>query len=283
MKKIVRKSMLVILLVVAVVLVYLFSAIAPGLVAKRGFDIDGHNGCLLVAHRGGAGLGIENTLDCIARGMETRADMIEIDIHLTKDGHIVVCHDQSVDRMTDGEGLIRDMTLAELRRLNVVDADDNPTGYRIPTLEEVLDLVDGHKKLLIEIKRTGGIYAGIEAQLVEMLHDHDALGWCVVQSFNDSVLDNIHAIDPDIRLEKLLFCKLPLLPVIFDGTFQRYDLQRYSYIKSFNFYYLAASDRLIDELHRNGREVKVWTLQGPDSTPDLPYDGVISDRPDLFD
>ena len=282
MKKIVKKSLLVIVTIGILVLVYLFSAIVPGLVAKRGFNLDGHQGCLLVAHRGGAGLGIENTLDCIARGMETRADMIEVDIHLTKDGHIVVCHDQSVDRMTDGKGLIRDMTLAQLRQLNVIDANDNPTGYKIPTLEEVMALVDGHKKLLIEIKRTGGIYAGIEDKLVEMLYDHDALDWCVVQSFNDSVLDNIHAIAPDIRLEKLLICKLPLLPVIFDGTFQWYDLKRYSYVKSFNFYYLAASSDIIDELHENGREVKVWTLDGPDSTPDMPYDGVISDRPDLF-
>lgn len=274
--------MLIIIAIIVLIVGYIGIAIVPNLFVRQGVVMQQHPECVIVAHRGGADLGEENTLECIEKGIAAGAGMIEIDVHLTQDNQLIVCHDQSVDRTTNGKGLIREMTLENLRRLKVKDANGNLTDQHLPTLDEVLTLANGRTRLLIEIKRTGNIYQGIENKLLETLLQHQATTWCTVQSFNDSVLENMHALGGGIRLEKLIICKLPGLPYLYDGTFQKFDYQKYHYISSFNFYYPAIPRYLIDEIHRAGKEVKIWTLQGADATPDLPVDGIITNRPDLF-
>lgn len=236
----------------------------------------------VVAHRGGAALGPENTLLTIARGMAAGADMIEIDIHQTADGKLVVCHDQSIDRTTDGSGLIRELTLDEIRSHNIVDEDGNVTDLKIPTFDEVLELVDGKVKLLVEIKRTGDIYKGIESQMIDAVAAHNAQSWVVAQSFDDSVLENLHGIDPQLRLEKLWVFKFAGLPVGVDGSLSGYSFDKYSYVSSFNFYYQSVTKDMVDKIHANGKEVKIWTVGSPADTPWLPVDGIITNHPDLW-
>ena len=250
--------------------------------ASKGYSAREIKDMVVVAHRGGASIGMENSLSCIEKGIRAGADMIEIDLHLTADGVVVVCHDQSIDRTTDGEGLIRELTLEQIRTHHLVDAEGNATSETIPTLEEVLDLVGDRCRLLIEIKRTQDIYQGIEQKMLDILEAHNMIDRVVVQSFNDSVLANIHAIRTDVRLEKLLFCKLPLIPVIFDGTFSRFDYEKYNYIESFNFFYGGVDDSMIKDIHSHGKEVKIWTLESPDETVHLAVDAVITNRPDLW-
>lgn len=274
--------MLIFTIIIVLIATYIGITLVPNLFVRKGVDLYKKTDCVLVGHRGGAGLGPENTLECIEKGIAAGAQMIEIDIHLSKDSQLIVCHDQSVDRTTTGKGLIRNKTLAELKQLRIKDADGKITDQHLPTLEEVLQLVNGRVKLLIEIKRTGNIYEGIESKLLETLHHYEAIDWCIVQSFNDSVLQNIHAQDTRIRLEKLIVCKFAGLPYIFDGTIKKFNFKKYDYISSFNFYYLSIPRYLIDEIHQAGKEVKIWTLEGADATPDLPVNGIISNRPDLF-
>lgn len=254
----------------------------PGLIYKKGYTAQEIKRLIVVGHRGGAGLGPENTLLAIERGIQAGADMIEIDIHQTKDGKVVVCHDQSIDRTTTGTGLIRDLTLKEIRATRIVDENGNVTNQTIPTLDEVLDLINGRVKLLVEIKRTQDIYQGIEQQLVDAINAHNAGSWVVAQSFNDSVLENLHAISPDLRLEKLWVGKFAGLGTGFDINFSKYDLEKYSYVSSFNFFYLAVTRSMIDQLHQHGIQVKIWTVKGPEDTPHLPVDGIITNYPDLW-
>lgn len=87
---------------------------------KENLPTENHK-MLIVGHRGGAGMAPENSLQCIEKGIQTGADMIEIDIHLTKDGELVVCHDQTIDRTTTGTGKIAEMTLSEIRKFHIVD------------------------------------------------------------------------------------------------------------------------------------------------------------------
>jgi glycerophosphoryl diester phosphodiesterase len=174
------------------------------------------------------------------------------------------------------------MTLAEIRKLNIIDSEGNITSEKMPTLDEILTLVNGRTKLLIEIKRTRKIYFGIEQKLIDKITEHQAAEWVIIQSFNDSVLENIHAINPKIRLEKLIICKFPALPLIFDGSFTHFNFQKYNYISSFNIFYKAASRRLINRIHQKGYEVKIWTLNNPAKMPDIPVEGIITDRPDLW-
>ena len=242
--------MLILSIFFVIVLALLVYAMFPSLFfASKGYSAREIKDMVVVAHRGGASIGMENSLSCIEKGIRAGADMIEIDLHLTADGVVVVCHDQSIDRTTDGEGLIRELTLEQIRTHHLVDAEGNATSETIPTLEEVLDLVGDRCCLLIEIKRTQDIYQGIEQKMLDILEAHNMIDRVVVQSFNDSVLANIHAIRTDVRLEKLLFCKLPLIPVIFDGTFSRFDYEKYNYIESFNFFYGGVDNTMIKDIH----------------------------------
>lgn len=242
----------------------------------------------IIGHRGGASIGPENTLACYKKGIEAGADMIEIDIHLTKDNRIVVCHDQSINRTTNGKGLIREMTLNEIRQYRCLDADGNVTDQQVPTLDEVFDLMLQTRaagnpcKLLIEIKRTRNIYQGIEELLLEKINSCNAKDWIIVQSFNDFALERIHQLDPSVRLEKLFFFKLPGLPVIMDWFhFTTFSYEKYHYISSFNMNYLWLTRSFLRDIHSHGKEVKVWTLEGTDA-PHLDVDGIITNRPDLW-
>lgn len=242
----------------------------------------------IIGHRGGASIGPENTLACYKKGIEAGADMIEIDIHLTKDNWIVVCHDQSINRTTNGKGLIREMTLNEIRQYRCLDADGNVTDQQVPTLDEVFDLMLETRaagnpcKLLIEIKRTRNIYQGIEELLLEKINSCNAKDWIIVQSFNDFALERIHQLDPSVRLEKLFFFKLPGLPVIMDWFhFTTFSYEKYHYISSFNMNYLWLTRSFLRDIHSHGKEVKVWTLEGTDA-PRLDVDGIITNRPDLW-
>lgn len=104
------------------------------------------NKFLVVAHRGASAYEPENTLRAIRRAIEIGADVVEIDVRLTKDGYPVVIHDETVDRTTNGSGLVNEFSLDELRKL------DAGKGEKIPLLSEVLDLVAGKIDVFIEIK-----------------------------------------------------------------------------------------------------------------------------------
>lgn len=134
---------------------------------------------MLVAHRGGAGLAPENTLAAFESGIAQKADLVEMDVHLSKDGQVVVMHDPDLTRTTDGSGNIADKTLAELKQLNDAAKYSGPGSYgrqEIPTLEEVVKLVNGRVGLQVEIKvkADGSRYPGIEQKVVDILRgQHD--------------------------------------------------------------------------------------------------------------
>ena len=124
---------------------------------------------LNIAHRGASGRFPENTLAAFAAAIEAGAQMCELDVQLTRDGAVVVMHDDTVDRTTDGRGAVRGMTLEELKRLDAgVRFGNEFSGERIPTLEEVFALTRGRCGLNIEIKAANGKgkEAGIGAGLL---------------------------------------------------------------------------------------------------------------------
>ncbi len=104
---------------------------------------------LAIAHRGASAYEPENTLRAFRRAIELGADMSELDVRLSKDGHLIVMHNAAVDSTTNGRGAIKEMTLAELKRL------DAGKGEQVPTLQQVVDLVRGKSGLYIELKGEG--------------------------------------------------------------------------------------------------------------------------------
>lgn len=225
----------------------------------------------IIAHRGGAGLGLENTLSCIEAGLGcSSVSMIEVDVHLTKDGEVVVMHDPTVDRMTNYSGKIENMTLEQLKALRVVG---NCHSERIPTLREVLNLIGDRAEVLLEIKRPDNRDDGLEKACLDIIKECGAYGRVTVQSFNDIVLDRFHSMDPSIRLEKLLFVR----------PFNLKKIAQQKHIASYNIFHLGLiTRRFVEKMHSIGKEVKIWTLQSPQQRHASNLDGIITDRPDLF-
>lgn len=143
----------------------------------------------IIAHRGASGQGLapENTLPAFRLALDLGADLVELDVHRSKDGAIVVIHDDRLDRTTNGHGAIRDLTLDEIRR---VDAEG---GAPVPTLTEVLDLIRDHGIALIEIKPKD-----ITSDVVQTIREADATGFVVLQSFHASVIMDAFRFAPEI-------------------------------------------------------------------------------------
>ncbi|MEU6852451.1 glycerophosphodiester phosphodiesterase family protein [Actinacidiphila alni] len=141
---------------------------------------------LTVGHRGVMGVEPENTLRSFRRAEQAGLDQIELDLHLSKDGALIVMHDPSVDRTTDGSGLIRDLTLDEIRGL------DAGLGERVPVFEDVLEAVG--RPVQAEIKDVAAARV-----LAEALRTHGATDRVSVLSFHDEALAEIHALLPDVR------------------------------------------------------------------------------------
>lgn len=227
----------------------------------------------IIAHRGGAGLGNENTLSCISKGLSYKPDMVEIDVHLTKDREVVVCHDPYIDRVTDSKGAISEMTLQEIKAAHIVDASGNSTNERIPTLREVIEHIGGRAGILLEIKRKDNRNDGLERLCLDIIYDYGLEKSIIVQSFNDIVLERFHAMDPSIRLEKLLYIR----PLNMSAVASR------PWIASYNIFFLGlVTRRFVEKMHTMGREVKVWTIKKPSQIPCGNLDGIITDRPDML-
>lgn len=155
------------------------------------------------AHRGCSQRYPENTLLAFEKAMDIPGlTGIELDIQLTRDGELVVIHDERVDRTTEGIGFVRDYTLAELKKLHIY-ADENPS-QQIPTMAEVFELV-GHKLkkglfLNIELKTSVWPYPGIEEKIIEMVDRRGFQKNVVYSSFSALTLEKIRELDKETEI-----------------------------------------------------------------------------------
>jgi len=139
----------------------------------------------IVGHRGACGHAPENTLKSFAKGIELGCQRVELDVHVSKDGALVVIHDATVERTTNGRGAVRDKLLEEIKQL------DAGGGQRIPTLLEVMDLCRGKVDLQIELKAIA-----TPALVAEHLKKHWNPSKAIVTSFNLALLDEFGEIIP---------------------------------------------------------------------------------------
>jgi glycerophosphoryl diester phosphodiesterase len=154
----------------------------------------------VVGHRGAMGHRPENTMASFERALELGADWIELDVHLTRDAALAVIHDESLDRTTDGHGLIGDHSLAELKRLDAgAWFGAEYAGQRIPTLDEVLAWAHDHATVVdIEIKNAPIYYVGIEEAIVAALDRSAMAEQVIVISFDHAAVQRIKALDARI-------------------------------------------------------------------------------------
>nr|WP_237562948.1 glycerophosphodiester phosphodiesterase [Bacillus dakarensis] len=172
-----------------------------------------HKEILNVSHRGASGHAPEHTLVSYKMGEQMHGDYIEVDLQMTKDGHLIAMHDEKVDRTTDGTGYVKDFTLKEVKELDAGSwfnekypqyADSKYIGLEVPTLEEVFQKFGKNASYYIETK-SPEIYPGMEKELLRLVNeyriDKDKL---LVQSFSQQSLQIMHDLDPTVNLVQLI-------------------------------------------------------------------------------
>jgi glycerophosphoryl diester phosphodiesterase len=156
----------------------------------------------ILAHRGFSAAAPENTLAAFRSAIEAGADGFELDVHMTKDGELVVIHDETVDRTTNGTGWIKDLTLVEIKRLDAGSWYSSQfTDERIPTLREVLDLIkDSNHTVNIELKNNLIAYPKLEEKVLREVDRADMEKRVVLSSFNHTSIYNLHLLRPTVKL-----------------------------------------------------------------------------------
>ena len=217
----------------------------------------------VTGHRGAGFLEPENTLRSIRRAVELGVDQVEIDVHLTKDKKIIVIHDDTLDRTTDGHGLVHDCTLAELKKL------DAGKGERLPTLQEIFDTIKGKATLQIEIKDLE-----IVKRLVKEIEENSMVGDVIVTSFDHPTVKRVKEINPRIETGVLFVCRP--INVVQLAVAARADAVHPN---------LSYVDRLlVSEAHKSNLKVRVWNADNEEQITrmlGLGVDAIGSNRPDL--
>jgi glycerophosphoryl diester phosphodiesterase len=166
---------------------------------------------LFAAHRGGALLWPENSLLAFRNALALGTDFLELDVHLTRDGEVVVIHDATLDRTTTGAGPVRERTLSELGALRLKDRVGAVVEESIPTLEQVVALAAaGKRQMLLEIKtdERGQRYAGIEEKVFAVLDRHRFTPFTVVMAFEAATWRRVRQLRPDARVAALYSARM---------------------------------------------------------------------------
>jgi glycerophosphoryl diester phosphodiesterase len=164
-------------------------------------------GPLVAAHRGGALLWPENSLTAFRNALALGADFLETDVHLTRDGEVVILHDPTLERTTTGTGRVSEASLADLASLRLRARDGAVTPDAIPTLSQVLDvLVPSRAQLLLEIKAGADRqrYGGIEEKVLALVRAHRVAERTVIMAFEEETVRRVRALEPSMRTALLV-------------------------------------------------------------------------------
>ena len=152
---------------------------------------------LIYGHRGASGYAPENTLEAFELAAEMGADGVELDVHIARDGELVVAHDETVDRVSDGTGLICEMTTAELKKLRFNRTHPEYEHATLPTLREVFELLKPTGlNINVELKNSRVLYPGLEEKCVKLADTLGMTDRILYSSFNHHSLARMRAIDP---------------------------------------------------------------------------------------
>ncbi|MFE2647244.1 glycerophosphodiester phosphodiesterase [Streptomyces nigra] len=247
----------------------------------------------VIAHRGASSYAPENTLAAVDKAAELGVEWVENDVQRTKDGELVVIHDDNLKRTTDAEEVfpgrspwkVKDFTAAEIARLDAGSwFGPEFAGARVPTLQQFLDRTESHRqKLLLEIKNPA-LYPGIEQQTLKVLGDEGWLdashlaGRLIVQSFSADSVRAVHDL-------------LPTVKTGFLGTPSVADLSRYAaFADQINPSYTTVSPGYVSSVHAfdgphgGPLEVFTWTVNDADTARQVAgygVDGIITNSPDV--
>lgn len=249
---------------------------------------------LVIAHQGGDGVAPGNTLFAFENAVEIGSDVLEMDAHLTKDGRIVLMHDEAVDRTTDGTGLVEVLTLAELKQLDAGydwSVDDGATfpfrgqGIQVPVLDEVFEKFP-QMRYAIEIKKT---INPMEQPLCDLIRKYQMQDKVVVASFHDVALQKFRAACPEVatsasRTEVRNYVLMGKA-FLWGFYFPKFQSIQPPWDPKDSLNIPIMTERFIRESHQKNIRVEPWTVNDPELMRqyiEWGVDGIITDRPDLL-
>ena len=222
---------------------------------------------LVIGHRGAMGHETENTLPSIQKAMDLGVDMIEIDVFKIKSGEIVVFHDDTVDKLTNGPGSIEGYNIVELKKL-IVDG-----GHQIPMLQDVLKLIDNKVALNIELKGAG------TADKVNFIMNYyvNKKNWSpenfIISSFNWDELKEMRRLNPDVAMAVLTE----------ENPLDAIPIAKELKAVAINPYFKKLDLEVANQLHDAGFKIYTWTVNEPediDAMKKLEVDGIITNFPE---
>lgn len=227
----------------------------------------------ITAHRGYSSVAPENTLYAFKEAVEIGADYIELDVQLTADEQLVVFHDKTIERTTNGKGKLSEYTYDELQKFSAgkwFGKDDTFADAKIVLLSEVLENFGNDILFNIEIKNSGNIKKTAE-KTVEVIEEYGIERSCYITSFSYDALKTVKKINPKI--------KTGLIANVASST----SFSQLKYIDAVSLNYIFINQSIVNMAHQNGKRVFVWTV---DNRSDIQHmiamgvDNIITNRPD---
>lgn len=230
----------------------------------------------IYAHRGFSGKYPENTILAFKKCLDMDIYGIELDVHKTKDGKIVVIHDEKVDRTFNGHGFVKDLTLKKLKSLNSsFEGYQNNKECKIPTLEEVLILISPTNLILnIELKTDKVNYPNIEKDVLGLILKYNMKNRVLISSFNGNSLKNFHKLDPSVKTA--LLCYLPINNVV---NFAKFLGNSYLHAPL-----ILVNESLVELCHTNLLGINIYTVNEEDDMLhclNLNVDGIFTNYPNI--
>ena len=226
---------------------------------------------LVIAHRGASAVEPENTLRAFARAIEMGAQMIELDLHLTRDGHVVVIHDDDLSHTTNARGCVSQVTLEEIRRA------DAGKGERVPTLKETLELTRGRVQLYLEIKAPQAA-----AETLRIVRDFNCQNEVMLASFDLVLMKELGETVSDMEIGLILGTPSLNPRVRWREAFPWRALRYYQY-QTLCMQVRLCSASLARKIKQQGKKLYVWTANSePDYARMIAHnvDGIVTDTPD---
>ncbi len=207
----------------------------------------------VIGHRGASGEAPENTMASFELALLQKSDLIELDVQLTSDEILVVMHDPAVDRTTDGRGLVKDMTLAEIKRLNAAAHFPGAARTeRVPTLDELLEWATGRVPVAIEIKGGPIHYPNIEGRVLDAIRRHRLSDSTIVISFDHPTLLRLKRLAPEIATGVLYACA-PVQPSSLAVGARSDALLPH---------WADLSTEMVADAHEHGLAISTWAVDG---------------------
>ncbi|MBT2643862.1 glycerophosphodiester phosphodiesterase [Bacillus sp. ISL-41] len=207
---------------------------------------------LILAHRGYAAEYPENTMLAFKEAEKAGADGLELDVQMTRDGELVVIHDEKVDRTTDGTGLVMDYKFEDLRKLDArFKFKETPEKEQIPSLAEVLEWLSGTSMVCnIELKNSIIPYEGMEEKVINMVREYDLSDRIIISSFNHYSIVHSYLLAPEIEIA----------PLLSEGLYMPWIYAQSIKAKGFHPHWRAAPDQIVKASLESGIEVRPYTV-----------------------